>query len=156
MCVHSLSTRPEFFLLKNLFHFHPDIVLTAGEPVKLHFLFLLLLHIFPNATRGSCKIRIPRHHNLVKGVGLNRKILTHFGDMIVWDGDDSGDRILCARDGFTRKNVRVGVVECVAALAQEGQPKDAMVDVKFHSVGVDTNGEVLKTQKGSCDQPGHA
>ena len=106
--------------------------------------------------RGSCKIRIPRHHNLVKGVGLNRKIPTRFGDMVVWDGDDSGDRILCTRDGFTRKNVRVGVVECVAALAQEGQPKDAMVDVKFHSVGVDTNGEVLKTQKGSCDQPGHA
>jgi hypothetical protein len=146
-----------FSLLENPCHFRPDIVLTAGEPVKLHFFFLLLLLlIFPDATRGFGKIQIPGHHYLVKGVGLNRKIPTRFGNMVVWDGNDSGDRILSARDGFTRKNVRVGVVECVAALAQEGQPEDTMIDVKFHSVGVDTNGEVLKTQKGYCDQPGHA
>jgi hypothetical protein len=71
--------------------------------------------------------------------------------MIVWNGDDGGDRIFSARDGFTRKDVRVGVIKYVATLAQEGQPKDAMIDMKFHSVSVDANGEVLKTQKGSCD-----
>jgi hypothetical protein len=72
---------------------------------------------------------------------------TRFGDMVVWDGNDSGDRIISARDGSTRKNVRVGVVECVVALAQEGQPKDTMIDVKFHNVGVDANSEVLKMQR---------
>jgi hypothetical protein len=65
-------------------------------------------------------------------------------------------RIFTVRDSFTRKDVRVGVIKCVATLAQEGQPEDTMIDVKFHSISVDTNGEVLKMQKGSCDQPGHA
>src|ERR1700679_2742384 len=139
ICVRSLSTRPEFSLLKNPSHFHPDIVLTAGEPVKLHLfllLLLLLLPIFPDATRGFGEIRIPRYHYLIKSVGLNRKILTRLGDVIVWDGDDGGDRIFSARDGVTSKDVMVGIVEGVATLAQERQPEDAMVDVEFQSTSI--------------------
>jgi hypothetical protein len=130
---------PSSFSLENPCHFLPDIVLAAGEPVKLYLQFLLL-HIFPDVTRGSCKIRIPQHHFLIKCIGLNGKIPTHFGDMVFWDGDDSSDRIFSVRDGFMRKNMRVGVIKCVATLAQEGQPEDTMIDVKFHSVSVDTNG----------------
>jgi hypothetical protein len=79
-----------------------------------------------------------------------------FGDMIVWNGDDGSDRIFSMRDGVTSKDVRVGIIKGVATLAQEGQLKDTMVDVKFHSVSVCTDGKVLKMQKGPCDQPGHA
>ena len=72
----------------------------------------------------------------MKGVGLNGKTPTCFSDMIVWNGDDGSDRIFSARDGVTSKDVRVGIIKGVATLAQEGQPKDTMVDVKFHSVSV--------------------
>jgi hypothetical protein len=52
----------------------------------------------------------------VKGVGLNRKILIHFGDMIVWNGNDGSDRIFNARDSVMNENVKVGIVKGVAAL----------------------------------------
>ena len=73
------------------------------------------------------------------------EIPTHFDGMIVWNGDDGGDRFFSMRDGFTSKDVRVGIIKGVATLAQEGQPEDAMIDVKFHSVSVDANRKALKT-----------
>jgi len=147
MCVRSLSTRPKLSLLDNPCRFLPNIILTAREPVKLDFLLLLLLllHIFLNMMRGFGEIRIPQHHYLIKRVGLNRKMLTCFSSKIVWNGDDGADRIFSVRDGVMSEDVRVGIEEGVGTLAKEGQSEDAMVDVKFHSVGVDTNGEVLKT-----------
>jgi len=71
-------------------------------------------------------------------------MLTRFSSEIVWNGDDGADRIFSARDGVTSEDVRIGMKEGVATLTKEGQSKDAMVNMEFHSVGVDANGEVLK------------
>jgi hypothetical protein len=105
------------------------------------FLLLLLLPIFPGAMRGFCEIRIPWHHYLIECIGLNGEIPTHFGGMIVWNGDDVSDRIFNTRDGFMSKDVRVGTIKGVAALVKEGQP---MIDVKFQSMSVGANRKVLK------------
>jgi hypothetical protein len=125
------TTQPKFSHLQNTHHLFPDVVLTTHKPIKLNF--LLLFHIFPNVTRWSCNIRIPQHHFLIKGVRLNGEILTHFGAIIVWDGDDGADRVVSVGDGFTSKDVRVGVIKGVAALAKEGQSKDTVINVKFQS-----------------------
>jgi hypothetical protein len=82
---------------------------------------------------------------------LKREMPTSFTDVIVRNGDDGSDRLFCARYGVTSENVRVRIVKGVAALAREGQPEDAMVDVKFHSVSVYADGKVLETQRGPCN-----
>lgn len=82
---------------------------------------------------------------------MKREMLTSFAGVIVRNGDDGSDRLFCARYGVTSENVRVGIVEGVAALAREGQPEDAMVNVKFHSVSVYADGKVLETQRGPCN-----
>jgi hypothetical protein len=61
------------------------------------------------------------------------------GDVIVWNGDNGGDRIFSARDGVMSKDVMVGIVEGVPTLVQERQPEDAMVDVEFQSVSVSSD-----------------
>jgi len=94
--------------------------------------------------RGFGEIRIPQHHYLIKRVGLNRKMLTCFSSKIVWNGDDGADRIFSVRDGVMSEDVRVGIEEGVATLAKEGQPEDAMVDMKFHSMSMCADSEVLK------------
>jgi len=81
------------------------------KQIKLLLLLLLLFPIFPNVTREPCKIWIPWHHFLIKGVSLNGEELTHFGGMIVWDGDNGADRVICTGNGFTIEDVRVGVIK---------------------------------------------
>ena len=71
-------------------------------------------------------------------------MLTRFSSVIVWNGNDGADRIFSARDGVTSEDMRVRMVEGVATLAKEGQPEDAMVNVKFHSVRMCADSEVLK------------
>ena len=119
MCVRSLSTRPKLPLLHNPCRFLPNLILVAREPVELDFLLLLLLllHIFPNTMRGLSEIRMPRHHYLIEGVGLNRKMPTCFSSEIVQNGDDGADRILSVRDGVTSEDMRVGIKEGVASVA---------------------------------------
>src|ERR1700683_4260386 len=101
MCVRSLSSQPKFSRLQNTCHLLPDIILATRKPIKLLLLLLFLSSIFPEAMRGPCKIRIPWHHFLIKGVRLNGDVSTCFGSMIVWNGDDGADGIFCTRDGFT-------------------------------------------------------
>jgi len=146
MCACSLSTQPKLSLLHNLCRFLPNLILIAQEPVELNFLLLLLLLlIFPNAMRGLSEIRIPRHHYLIECIGLNGKMPTCFSSKLVQNSDDGADRIFSARDGVMSEDVRVGIKEGVATLAKEGQSEDAMVNVEFHSIGVDANSEILKT-----------
>jgi hypothetical protein len=65
--------------------------------------------------------------------------------MIVWDGNDGADRVFSMRNGFTSKNVRIGVIKSVATLAKEGESKDTVIDVEFQSTSVGANVYVLKT-----------
>src|ERR1700729_4194602 len=152
MCVHSLSFQPKFSCLQNACHLLPDIILATCKPIKLLLLLLFLSPIFPEAMRGPCKIRTPQHHFLIKGVRLNGEVLTRFGSMIVWDGDDGADGIFRARDGFTSEDMRVGVVEDIATLTKEGESKDAVINVEFQHTSVSTNRYILETQWGPCDQ----
>jgi len=147
MCVRSLSSRPKLPLLHKPCRFLPNLVLVAREPVELNFLLLrlLLLHIFPDTTRGLGEIRIPRDHYLIERVGLDIKMPTRFSSEIVRNGDDGANRIFSTRDGVTSEDVRIGMKEGVATLTEEGQSKDAMVNMEFRGVGIDANGEVLKT-----------
>src|ERR1700690_1485432 len=131
MCVRSLSSRPKFSRLQKACHLFPDIILTTHKPIKLLLLLLFLSPIFPETTRGPCKIRIPRHHFLIKGVRLNGEVSTRFGSMIVWDGDNGADRIFSTRDGFTSEDMRVGVIKGIATLTKEGKSKDTVIDVEF-------------------------
>jgi len=146
-CVHSLSTRPRLPLPENPHRFLPNIIFAAWEPVKLHFLFLLLLlllPIFPNMMRGPGEIWIFQHHYLIKHVGLNGKMPTHFSSVIVWNGNNGADRVLRVGNGFTGEDMRTSVVEGIAALAKERQSKHTMTNVEFQSLSVGANWNVLK------------
>ena len=63
--------------------------------------------------------------------------------MIVWDGNDGADRVVSVGNGFTSKDVRVGVIKGVATLVKERQ-KDTVINVKFQSTSVGANRNVLK------------
>ena len=65
--------------------------------------------------------------------------------MIVWDDNDGADRIISMGNGFMSKDVRVGVIKGVAALAKEWEFKDTVIDVEFQSTSVGANRNVLKT-----------
>src|SRR6202034_4079345 len=140
-------SRPKFSLLflQKACHLLPDIILAAHKPIKVLLFLLFLSPIFPEAMRGPCKIRIPRHHFLIKGVRLNGEVSTRFGSMIVWNGDDGADGIFCTRDGFTTEDMRVGMVESITTLTKEGESKDAVIDVELQCAGVSANGYILET-----------
>src|ERR1700683_3927473 len=111
MCVCFLSSRPKFSRLTKACPLLPDILLATRKPIKLLLLLLFLSPIFPETTRGPCKIRIPRHHFLIKGIRLDGEVLTRFGSMIVWNGNDGADGLFSARDGFKSEDRGVGGVE---------------------------------------------